>query len=102
MWAYWEDRHHVTVVEVEAYFHRCFIYIDLNMVRTGRVQNPLEWDYCGYYELFYGRQRYQVASATETLELLGYRSIEEFRENHPLLIKELLKENNLSREPRWT
>ncbi|HHT0594520.1 TPA: transposase [Legionella anisa] len=100
--AFWEDRYHVSVVEIDEYFHRCFIYIDLNMVRTGRVQNPLDWQYCGYYELFYGRQRYQVLSVATVLELLGYRSIEEFRENHPLLIKKLLKEKNLSREPFWT
>ncbi|HAU0604188.1 TPA: transposase [Legionella pneumophila] len=100
--AFWEDRYHVSVVEADEYFHRCFIYIDLNMVRTGRVQNPLDWEYCGYYELFYGRQRYQVLSVTVVLELLGYHSIEEFRDNHSLLIKELLKENKLSREPFWT
>ena len=40
--AYWEDRYHVSVIEIEEYFHRCFVYIDLNMVRTGRVQTPLE------------------------------------------------------------
>jgi putative transposase len=100
--AYWEDRYHVSIVEVETHFYRCFAYIDLNMVRTGRIQNPLEWEYCGYYELFYGRQRYQVVSVTESLELLGYESIEAFREDYPLLIKALLQENNLSREPFWT
>ena len=100
--AFWEDRYHVSVVEADEYFYRCFIYIDLNMVRTGRVQNPLDWEDSGYYELFYGRQRYQVLSVTVVLELLGYRSIEEFRDKHPLLIKELLKENRLSREPCWT
>jgi hypothetical protein len=99
--AYWEDRYHVSVVEAEEYFYRCFIYVDLNMVRTGLIQNPLEWEYCGYYELFYGRQRYQVVSVKEALELMGYCSIEAFRENHPLLIKELLKEKQ-SREPIWT
>lgn len=36
----------------------CFIYIDLNMVRAGRVKDPLEWEHCGYYELFYGGQRF--------------------------------------------
>ncbi|HHT0595077.1 TPA: hypothetical protein ACTXXA_003731 [Legionella anisa] len=39
-----------------------------------------------------------MGSVATVLELLGYRSIEEFRENHPLLIKKLLKEKNLSRE----
>ncbi|KTD43022.1 hypothetical protein [Legionella parisiensis] len=80
-----------SVVEIDEYFHRCVIYIDLNMVRTERVQNSLDWQYCSYYELFYGRPRYQVLSVAKALELLGYRSIEEFRENHPLLIKKLLK-----------
>lgn len=100
--AYWEDRYHVSIVEIEEYLHRCFIYIDLNMVRTGRVQHPLEWKDCGYYDLYCGRQRYQIVSVRDTLALLGYGSIEEFRENHSLLIKEFLKEKSLSREPLWT
>lgn len=100
--AFWEDRYHVSVVEVDEYFQRCFIYIDLNMVRTGRVQHPLDWEYCGYYELFYGRQRYQVVTLRLVLELLGYHSIEEFRDNHSLLIKKFLKEQKLAREPLWT
>jgi hypothetical protein len=91
----------VSIVDVEACFYRCFAYIDFNMVRTGRIQFPLEWAHCGYYELFYGRQRYQVISVIETLELLGYASIEAFRENHSLVISELLKESNMSREPIW-
>ncbi len=100
--AFWEDRYHVSIVEAGEYFHRCFIYIDLNMVRTGRVHNPLHWEFCGYYELFYGKQRYQVLSINGVLELLGYQSIKEFRDNHPLLIEEILKENTLPREPLWT
>ena len=72
------------------------------MVRTGRVQTPLEWEHCGYHELFYGRQRYQVVSVTETLALLGYHTIEEFREKYPLLIREILQDGNISREPLWT
>ena len=100
--AFWEDRYHVSVIEADEHFYRCFIYIDLNMVRTGRVQYPLDWEYCGYYELFFGRQRYQVLAVTVVLKLLGYRSIDEFRENHSLLIKESLRENRLSREPFWT
>ena len=100
--AFWEDRYHVSVVEIEEYLKRCFIYIDLNMVRTGRVKEPLEWEHCGYYELFYGRQRYQIVSIIDTLALLGYLSIDAFRENYPLLIKESLKERNLARESIWT
>ncbi|WP_367608462.1 transposase [Legionella sp. W05-934-2] len=66
--AFWEDRYHVSVIEDNEYLHHCFIYIDLNMVRTGRVNNPLDWKFCGYYELFYGRQRYQVLSDKRIIE----------------------------------
>ncbi|WP_367608479.1 hypothetical protein, partial [Legionella sp. W05-934-2] len=34
--AFWENRYHVSVIEDNEYLHHCFIYIDLNMVRTGR------------------------------------------------------------------
>lgn len=100
--AYWDDRYHVSVIEAEEYFHRCFLYIDLNMIRTGRIKEPLEWEFCGYYELFYGRQRYQIVSVLDTLELLGYQTIDEFREKYPLLLKEYLKQNDLAREAMWT
>ena len=100
--AFWEARYHVSIVDVEDYLHRCFVYIDLNMVRTGRVKHPLEWEDCGYYELFSGKQRYQVISIRETLDLLGYNSITAFRENYSLVLQEILKKNALAREPFWT
>ena len=40
--AFWEDRYHATAVEVDAHLHRCLVYIDLNMVRAGVVNNPGE------------------------------------------------------------
>jgi len=33
--AFWEDRYQISIVESEDYLFRCFIYIDLNMVRAG-------------------------------------------------------------------
>jgi len=46
--AFWEDRYHATAIDTETHFHRCMVYIDLNMVRTGVVQHPEEWKHCGY------------------------------------------------------
>ena len=43
-----------------------------------------------------------MVSVTETLALLGYHTIEEFREKYPLLIREILQDGNISREPLWT
>ena len=100
--AFWEDRYHVSVVAVEDYLQRCFFYIDLNMVRTGKVQHPIEWEHSGYYELFHGRQRYQVLAITEMLKLLGYNSLEDFKESYPELINQALQRGKLVREPIWT
>jgi putative transposase len=35
--AFWEDRYHATAIEADEHLHRCVVYIDLNMVRTGAV-----------------------------------------------------------------
>jgi putative transposase len=39
--AFWEDRYHATVIEIDEYLNRCLVYIDLNMVRAGVVNHPL-------------------------------------------------------------
>ncbi|CDZ77360.1 Transposase [Legionella massiliensis] len=100
--AFWEDRYHVSIVEAEDYLHRCFTYIDMNMVRTGQILHPIEWEHCGYYELFSGRQRYQVLAITELVAFLGYSSFESFKENHQETINDVLKAGKLNREPFWT
>jgi REP element-mobilizing transposase RayT len=35
--AFWEDRYHATAIETNEHLHRCLVYIDLNMVRAGVV-----------------------------------------------------------------
>lgn len=100
--AFWEDRYHVSVIEAEEYFQRCFIYIDLNMVRTGRVSDPLAWEHCGYYEMILGRERYQVVSINDALALLGYQTIKDFRLEYPLKIEESIQQNKMQREAIWT
>jgi len=34
------------------------VYIDMNVVRTGTVSHPLEWEFCGYNEIQNPRKRY--------------------------------------------
>ena len=69
------------------------------MVRTGKVQHLIEWEHSGYFELFHGRQRYQVLAITEMFELLGYNSLEDFKESYPELINQALQGDKLVREP---
>ena len=100
--AFWEDRYHVSIIEVEDYLQRCYMYIDLNMVRTGKVHHPIEWEHSGYYELFHERERYQVLAITEMVTLLGYNSFEDFKKSYPKLIYQALQSDKLLREPSWT
>ncbi len=46
--AFWEDRYHATAVQNGSHLLRCLIYIDMNMVRTGVVRHPSEWEFNGY------------------------------------------------------
>ncbi len=49
--AFWEDRYHVTAIDVESHLMRCLIYIDLNMVRACVVIYPFNWKHNGYNEI---------------------------------------------------
>ena len=48
--AFWEDRYHATAIQSDEHLVKCLTYIDLNMVRTGVVKHPSEWEFCGYHE----------------------------------------------------
>ena len=58
--AFWEDRYHATAIEADEHLHRCLIYIDLNMVRTGVVNHPGEWAHGGYREIQEPAKRYGI------------------------------------------
>jgi putative transposase len=41
--AFWEDRYHATAIQTDEHLHQCLVYIDLNMVRAGVVDYPIQW-----------------------------------------------------------
>jgi putative transposase len=45
MSAFWGDNFHATLVEDGFYLWPCPCYIELNMVRCGRVAHPRQWDW---------------------------------------------------------
>jgi putative transposase len=49
--AFWEDRYHATAVSSDRHLIQCIAYIDLNMVRSGVVNHPSEWNFGGYNEI---------------------------------------------------
>ena len=40
--AFWQDRYHATAVETGRHFLQCLVYIDLNMLRAGVIEHPIE------------------------------------------------------------
>jgi putative transposase len=49
--AFWEDRYHATAVGAGGHLARCLVYIDLNRVRAGVVDYPVNWKHSGYQEI---------------------------------------------------
>ena len=41
--AFCDDRYHATAVATDDHLAQCLIYIDLNMVRAGVVNDPGDW-----------------------------------------------------------
>ncbi len=67
--AFWEDRYHATAVESETHLLRCLIYIDLNMVRTGKVRHPSEWPFGRYNEILQLRRKMVLMDYQKLAEL---------------------------------
>ena len=54
--AFWQGRYWCTMIDSRSYLWDCMKYIDLNMVRAGVVQDPSEWNWCGYRHGTHGSQ----------------------------------------------
>ena len=101
--AYWEDRYHATAVDKADYLAQCMDYIDMNMVRAGVVNHPVEWPFCGYHELMSGKQRYRLIDSEKLAELMGGASTEEISATRKRSINTiLLKGSSLKRQRKWT
>jgi hypothetical protein len=88
-----EDGHHL---------QQCLRYIDLNMVRAGRVRHPREWKWSGYHELMGQRQRYRLLAIDELLRKIGAASFQEFQAHYSHGIEERLARRELQRDAKWT
>ena len=100
--AFWEDRYHAAAVESGVHLFHCMVYIDLNMVRTGVLNHPKEWPYCGYNEILSHRQRYMLIDIKELMELLDVGTREELRNVYSAWIDKKIESEELTRESKWT
>lgn len=98
---FWQDRYHATAVESGRHLRNCFTYIDLNMVRAGRVSHPEDWPSCGYHEIQQPRERYALLDLCRAQHLMGFDNIRELADWQNDSISMGL-EHPLQREPAWT
>jgi putative transposase len=100
--AFWEGRYHVTLVDSGTYLWECLQYVELNMVRCGAVAHSDQWEWSGYGELMGTRKRNRLLNTDKLLELVGARSIEQFREHLMRGLNERIEKRQLERQARWT
>jgi putative transposase len=55
--AFREDHYHAKAIESGEYLRRCLVYIDLNMIRAGVVNHPVDLVFGGYHEIRGSRRR---------------------------------------------
>jgi hypothetical protein len=100
--AYWEDRYHATAIETDKHLNQCLVYIDLNMVRAGVVEHPSDWEFGGYNEIQFPRQRYGLIDHDELKSLLDFGTMDELAIAYRGWIEESLKESGHCRDEKWT
>lgn len=100
--AFWEDRYHATAIEGGDHLIRCMVYIDLNMVRAGKVKHPGGWSFCGYNEILGDRQRYNIIHWPSLMLLLGINDREKLRRFYSEWVEDALRTRDLARDDRWT
>lgn len=98
--AFWEDRYHATIIDSGIHLIKCLIYIDLNMVRAGKVKHPKDWKESGYHELIMEKQRYRLIDIELLCKYTGF-DVQWMKNKYPLLMNEELSRNT-SRNPIWT
>lgn len=101
--AFWEDRYHATAVDTDEYLFSCIAYIDLNMVRAGVVEHPLQWLLGGYHELQYPPRRYRIIDIQALINLCGVENLRELQNQRRLwLDNELARGCTLQRDDVWS
>lgn len=98
----WEHPFHATIVETGRHLLNCLCYVDLNMVRAGRVRHPSDWRWCGYHELVGQRQRYRLLDTAHLLDRVEMERPADFQTWYRDAIEERLCERRLAREACWT
>ncbi len=100
--AVWEHPFQCTLVEGRSHLINCLAYVDLNMVRAGRVPHPEAWRWCGFDEVSGKRTRFRILDLDGLVRRLGFSSPEAYRREYEALLRRKIEDGELKREPGWT
>jgi REP-associated tyrosine transposase len=100
--AFWEDRYHATAIDADEHLHRCMVYIDLNMVRTGVVNHPAKWKESGVSEIEKPPKRYAIVDLATLMDLSGFADLGDFQRTHRQRLEQGLANGLTSRDDRWS
>jgi len=100
--AFWEDRYHATAVETGEHLVRCVTYIDLNMVRAGVVEHPVQWEAGGYHEIQAPSARCRIVDREALAEVAGVGTVDGLAKAHEEWIEAALADGVQRRVPEWS
>ena len=100
--AFWQDRYHATAVETGRHFLQCLVYIDLNMLRAGVIEHPIEWIFGGYCEIQKPRRKCALIAYERLQELSGFDSYDQFTIAHRKWVASFLEDGDCVRDGKWT
>jgi putative transposase len=100
--AVWGDCYHATLIDTGQYLENCIRYVELNMVRCGRVVHPREWEWLGYHEIMGSRRRYRLLDLERLCWRFGGVAIEQLRTHLEERLNDAIAKGQLAREPWWT
>jgi putative transposase len=100
--AVWEHPYRCTRIQDGHHLFNCLCYVDLNMVRAGRVAHPRDWRWCGYDELMGARQRYRLVDRAALVRLTDTGSMSRFVRQYRQSVEDRIAAGTAPREPWWT
>ena len=78
------------------------IYIDLNMVRAGAVNHPIDWMHGGYREIQYPPERYRIIDMPLLMQLCGVENISELQQQRRIWLENELTRGDIRRDGSWS
>lgn len=98
----WEHPYQCTRIQDGRHMLNCLRYVDLNMIRAGKVRHPREWRWCGYDELSGRRKRYRIVNQERLLQRTGFSTMKEFSRFYINSVEQAILDGVQERQEWWT